>query len=250
MNINYNEMKTVKEWAELAGLQLVDYAGFVDKYLKVSKREPSNIIERSNIFTDYAGDLLCNRYGFERFVPYCKMILPEKEQLVKMAEIIPNFAENTISTSLHVSSCKVRDSLDNSKLSLKDDIETLLKDTKYKALIMIKNINFNEKQLLSNFSTANLLNKEDKLLITKFNAMNNFNGTIEDFEIYLINDIINGLESVLKKNNSENLKDILDKENLLYIVRFSSERWLQSTNNENLSIGYVSFDEEEKNRRM
>lgn len=225
MEINLKEMKTVKEWAKLAGLKLYNYDGFVEIYLKLSAKKSDDLYAHQMIRSRYAGDLLCTRRGFESRLYECTMDIPEISSFEKMSDILPDFVESQINLNISALYGYFK-KLEIGDIHQRENIEKLLKLIKLKTVVREKSIKIN---YITEKNNISILRKEDYSesqykLIKIFNTFKMNKGTIEDLELYLTNKIIKNLEVILKGNNTKITDDLLDKIYILSSILYNAAR--------------------------
>ena len=94
------EMHTVKEWAEITGLKLMNYDGYMDIYNKLSQAGTGDFYNDTVSRFREAGNLICTREGFESGLLGCSVEFPTIEELSRIADHIPRHAEFYIDLTL------------------------------------------------------------------------------------------------------------------------------------------------------
>ena len=82
----------IKEWNKLSGLKLHNYDGFNNIY--------SGLFEDHNYDINIE-DILTTRLGFERGLLECTIDVPTPQDLVRVADLLPEYAENTLLNSFY-----------------------------------------------------------------------------------------------------------------------------------------------------
>lgn len=100
MDISGQRLLTVKDWAKLSKLKLLDYTGFIDVYQKLSYDDLGKIHDYAKVRFESAGDLICTRQAFENYIFNCAIVIPGLEELKQMVLVIPDFVESEIRTSI------------------------------------------------------------------------------------------------------------------------------------------------------
>ena len=96
------ELKTPEEWAELAGIMVNSYDGFMQAYEKVAGIEEKEttaseyIMSRTSIIPKY---LLCTRQAFDSALPMCTCTFTKDMNYANLSMIAPNFCESHLSKS-------------------------------------------------------------------------------------------------------------------------------------------------------
>lgn len=222
------EFKTIKEWCKITGLKLYNYDGYVDIYLELTGQQNSatSFYETQTIRNRDAGNLLCTRRGFESGLRGCTIRIPEISDYEQLSDYLPNFIESEINIRLSLRYGQLKTSSLNEDIN-KDYIKDLLKLIKLKVIAREKNIKINnstEQKSISKLQLNDLTSKE-KLLLAKYNLLTKFNGTIEDFEIYLTNKIIESLEKTLTKTTMKIANTTLIEIKLLTSILYQTARW-------------------------
>lgn len=197
-----NEMKSIKEWSKLSKQKLFDYDGFMEAYEKLVKNTPQNFGAYQIVRHDYAGDMLCTRYGFLYGVLFGSSIAFYKDDYYReMSKVLPELADYNI--NLRISTMVL--SKNNQPVN-KELIEKLLN------LISIKREVIQNYLTLYNNITRSLssLSKSNKKL---FGFKYKLSGckTVEDCE----NFILDKIEALLKLELSNNSYKNIDKINEL-----------------------------------
>ena len=154
------DLKTPAEWAEIAGIELNDYDGFLDAYKKLTDKEssewivPEYMMIRKNIIPQY---IVCSRQAFDRALRGCSFILPREMNYDQLSEVAPNFCEELISNNLYGSMLLLE------KIQKKGDVPSSSLYTKEEFIIrLLKILESYEKAIENNTSLNNI--KEERLL--------------------------------------------------------------------------------------
>ena len=194
MNEKKEEMLTVKQWAERAGIKLIDFSGFNSIYERLSGNESIDFYSYVSARFRDAGNLLCTRRGFEAGLRDCTIGLPEFSQYEKVADVIPNYIETDISLRISF----ICGQLERGKVTpneLRETIEQLLEFIKIKAIARSKSIGLNNEDKTTNISKIDIsrFSKQQKKMITKHK------GTVEELEEKLYSEIVNKIEKALEE---------------------------------------------------
>ena len=214
---------TVKEWAEKAGLELLNYDGFTDIYSKLSGNSSGNFYTNISRRVRDAGQLICTRKAFESRVMGCTIQFPQVSQYDKMADVIPEFVERLINTNIVILIDELRD-IDYQEDGAREHIEDLLSCMKQKLNIREKSIKANG--TAEEIEISELDEKEfDKL---KMSIIKQYKGTVENMEAKLSEKIIKRLEETLRKKNPR-LSDV-QLEEIKTVVTILNRTARQKTN--------------------
>lgn len=197
MKKDKEEMLTVKEWANRAGLKLYDYDGFIDIYEQLSGNSSSDFATNTMTRFRDAGDLVCTRQAFEERLFECTMTLPQKSEYLQMAEVIPNFVESNICITIASISGFLRHKMYKSETELKETLKELLDLLKLQAAVKEKNIQNNSITEEVNISDL----KTDYLSPEEVDIIKGYQGTIESLEVKLSDESIQSIEALLEKES-------------------------------------------------
>lgn len=191
MGNNKEEMLTVKEWDQKAGLKFYNYDGYIEIYNQLSSKDTTDFTGFNEARFFDVGELLCTRTGFESGIFESSMRIPEISEYESISNVLPNYIEGEINTKI---SCILAD-LNRQQLEKSQQIKSiteLLRLLKLKLTVRKKSIS------ITGISRKNPLDKvkQERLSQTQRNWLRRFNilrlnkGTIEDLEEYLLDKII------------------------------------------------------------
>lgn len=248
MGINTKEMKTIKEWAKIAGLTLYNYDGFVEIYLTLSGKKSDDLYDYQVIRSRDCGDLLCTIRGFRSGLAGCTMEVPQISSFEKIADILPDYIESEI--NLRISSMYgYLKHIKPEDMQQREKIEELLKLMKLKTIVKDKSIKING---ITKKNTIEKLKKEEfsqtqYALIKRFKLLKINKRTVEDLEEYLLNRIILNLEVILKKTNAKLTDDLLDKIYILIKILYNTARREEDSKDIIEEFMYINFPRNEEN---
>lgn len=210
-------MLTVKEWAKKAGLHLYNYDGFVKMYERISNKTEYDFETYIANRMRNAGELLCTRRAFQAGLSGCTINFPAMSQYEEMSDVIPDFVE----TSINISMVNISRSISYSKdIDLRANIEQLLELLRLKSIVREKSIKINGVTDKVNISDLD----ENALSPKSMEFIKKYNGTVEDLEINLINEIISDLEHTLGQKRLKLSKVADEKIHLLASLLYVSAR--------------------------
>lgn len=212
-------MQSVKGWAENAGIKLENYDGFTKAYQVVSGRERTAFSEYNTLRHRDAGFLFCTRKAFLSGLNRCTMHIPQLEELDKIAETLPEYAESNIGMNIAFISGQIEHGM-TKKEEYKDKALELLELIKKQSVYRSKSIELNGN------SETKIENIEyDKDNVGHFVDVYQ-EKSIEKIEERLSKDIQNQLESISQLDNiEENLFiEILKQIDVLQQLKFSAAR--------------------------
>lgn len=247
MEINTKEMKTVKEWAKIAGLKLYNYDGFTRIYETLSGNKSDGFVDSQIIRSRDAGDLLCTRRGFESGLSSCTMEIPQISSLEKISDVLPDYVESHINFQMSAIYGYLKH-INGGDSGQREEIKKLLELMKLKNIVKEKSIKINgitKKNQINKLKKEEFNQKQYKM-IKRFDILKLYKGTVEDLESYLSNIIIQNLEKVLKKRNSRLNDNILDKIKILLGIFYSTARKETDKDIEEEFI-YIKFPRKEEN---
>lgn len=218
------EMMTVREWAEKAGLILYNYDGFRDIYLKLSGKKSEDFLSYTTVRFRDAGDLICTRRAFESRLMGCSMEIPKIDQYEQMADIIPDFIEKEISYRISFITGELRN-LSLNKEDLKAEVEELLTLIKLKIKVKEKSIKVNG--ITKETQTSDLEGMD--LSKGQIEAIKGYPGTVESVEEMLSQEIIQSLENALDDGKVKKSKIPLAKIKAFNSILYSTERYKEGT---------------------
>ena len=210
------EMHTIKEWAKITGLKLINYDGYMDIYHKLSQVDIGDFYNNTvSRFSD-AGDLLCTRDGFESGLLGCTMKVLTIEELPRIAEFIPRYAEFYIDLKL----CD--DTVLDKKISTQERVDTLkqiLYMLEVKKSIRQRGIDrYGEEQVpLEQIDNKKANYNKLKLLFNKIK-------TVEDLELYLSDSITKEINNMLGSHDFNRLDKMFKDLRLLTKLHINSHR--------------------------
>ena len=248
MRINTKEMKTIKEWAKIAGLNLYNYDGFVEIYLTLSGKKSDDLYDYQVTRSRDCGDLLCTIRGFRSGLAGCTMEVPQISSFEKIADILPDYIESEI--NLRISSMYgYLKHIKPEDMQQRENIEELLKLMKLKTIVKDKSIKING---ITKKNTIEKLKKEEfsqtqYALIKRFKLLKINKRTVEDLEEYLLNRIILNLEVILKKTNAKLTDDLLDKIYILIKILYNTARREEDSKDIIEEFMYINFPRNEEN---
>ena len=215
------ERLTVKEWAKKAGINLINYDGFVEIYSKLANQSLNELYTSIAARMSDAGDLICTRRAFEVCLNKCTIKFPTVSELERMADVVPYFAESNIDRHITLNTCNIENMTKNQKKGNigEEPIKKLIEILKIKKTIRQKSLDMsghNRKRKIKEIDRNRLLKS------TVREALEKYKGTVEDIEEKLIDEALKELEMANRKNDLNKIP--FEKLKLLSNLYFFTER--------------------------
>lgn len=179
----------VKEWAEKAGLKLLNYDGFVRIYEKMVGESDNDFSSHIENRMRNAGEILCTRRAFQVGLNGCTMYFPTIDAYESMLEVIPDFVEDNVTISISI------DGRFNQKQDPRSKVENLLKAMKIKLKAREKRL-----ELATIPESIDFEKIEGRILKPKeIKEIKQYGDDVGSAEIKLMHQIINDLENILRQ---------------------------------------------------
>ena len=219
------KMKTVKEWAEEAGINLLNYDGFVTAYRTISNNNREGFNNSQSIRFREAGYLYCTREAFLSGLDYCTMYNPKKEDLRKISEVLPELSERYTNINIFFLANELRDNYhDNEQIKEKlGEIYKLICDEKeYREKGIV--LNGNKERKLEDINRR--YDKEENKILRNRYAEKYNQTTVEGVEDVVLNEITSDIQNMMqdRKVNQMQLFDTLRKIDFVHGLKYDSAR--------------------------
>lgn len=229
------EMHTIKEWAEITGIKLKNYDGYMNIYEKLSQADTRDFYKNTASRFRDAGDLLCTIDGFESGLLGCTMIFPTAEELTRIADFMPKYAELNIDIMLNPAIQSMFE-----EMSAQERIDTLkqiLHKLEIKKSIRQKSIDrYGEEQVpLEQIDNKSV--KYNKLMVF-------FKGikTVEELELYLFDSITKEINNMLNSHNFNKRNKVFKNLKLLFELSINAHRRNTKKSKKNIEEQFIYVD--------